>query len=1251
LPVGAIDPFGAEHRLVQDAYSLLPIDAQDPLGNHVTAGLRDAAGAITTNGNDYRVLAPTLLSDPNRNRGKVELDALGRVVAVRQMGREGSDDGDSDALPGVVFRYDLDAWREGRGPVFAHAASRERHREGGSPFDSSDKPNCTGWQHARTYSDGFGREVMKKAQAEPGEVPVVGADGKLERSPDGTPKLRHEPDRWVGSGRTVFDNKGNPIKKYEPFFSATPGYEDEKELLEWGVTPVFRYDSLGRLVRTDQPNGTHALIVFDAWRQETWDENDTVVGTPWLAKHEAGTAAQKRAAALTLKHAGTPGVAHLDSLGRTFLTIEDNGLDENGTPQHYPTRVELDVEGNALSTTDARGVRTLAQVFDVLGRVIHTLSADAGESRALADIANKPIRAWDPRGYVVRTTFDRLQRTTRVFAQKEADPDKLVVRTIYGEIHPEAEARNLRGVAHQVFDGAGVLTSERFDFKGNPTEVTRRLAVEYRDCPDWLLLTALDALTEVQNAAEPLLEFETFLTSTSFDALNRVISRITPDGSDTQPSYNQAGLLERIQVRVRNADELTTFVENIDYNARGQRILAKSGAATTHYDYDPETFQLVRLVTTRPAGKLQDLSYTHDPAGNIIAIADAVSFGNPNVSADGFYEYDPLYRLVQAEGREHPSLQPTHEDAAQLGLPAQAHPNDWQALRRYREQYTHDPIGNLLEMSHLPLGGSGNGGWTRRYKYASDSSRLEATSIPGDVPSVFSATYDHDAAGNMTRMPHLPVMESDYANRLNHVEITNEQDVWFVYDAGGQRVRKIHVHSGITEERLYLGEHEIYRRHESSDVKTRRDTLHISDNARRICMVETLTRDDFTDIDPVTSRLRYQLDNHLGTACVELDGAGDVISYEEYQPYGASACRSASGTEVSAKRYRYNGKERDEETSLYYYGARYFAPWIGRWTATDPAGFVDGLGLYNYCRGSPVGLSDPNGMQGMAVGHAKRALVPREEPAQQEGKTVELQIRQTRGEKAEDPLPEEETAQSSLLERPTNEAPAEYSPYEEPIVSESSPTGRPGGEGGAPPGPGGEGSDPGQEGLASPESKPDLEKLKRVLAGVLALLHSFPRDGRDAVLRLYIGLWKVALVPPEEPDQQDSDDSEPSMPQTGANLPEEEDHEPLTPDSEPIDLDNVHHPGAIPRGGPAGPPPPRYTTNRRTPGGPSYTRTYGKSIADITGQARRWGDRMQRDGWKVVIHKVRYGKYGKADVTVKATKDGRPEQVRHFIYN
>lgn len=132
-----------------------------------------------------------------------------------------------------------------------------------------------------------------------------------------------------------------------------------------------------------------------------------------------------------------------------------------------------------------------------------------------------------------------------------------------------------------------------------------------------------------------------------------------------------------------------------------------------------------------------------------MAIADAVSFAKPAVSADALYTYDAIYQLVAAEGREHPGQQPTDADPARLRID---HPNDFGALRRYRQTYAYDPAGNLLAMAHAPLG-AGPPGWVREYVYTADSNRLHATGAPGDTPGTHSHPYAHDSAGHMTAMP------------------------------------------------------------------------------------------------------------------------------------------------------------------------------------------------------------------------------------------------------------------------------------------------------------------------------------------------------------------------------------------------------------------------------------------------------------------------------------------------------------------
>lgn len=116
------------------------------------------------------------------------------------------------------------------------------------------------------------------------------------------------------------------------------------------------------------------------------------------------------------------------------------------------------------------------------------------------------------------------------------------------------------------------------------------------------------------------------------------------------------------------------------------------------------------------------------------------------------------------------------------------------------------------------------------------------------------------------------------------------------------------------------------------------------------------------DQSGVDRTFRYQLDNRLGSVTVELDGEARVITWEEYYPYGCSSILWGSKTEVERKRYRYSGKELDRSTGLYYYGARYYAPWLGRWMTPDPAGTVDGLNLYAFVKGNPVTDLDLEGM-------------------------------------------------------------------------------------------------------------------------------------------------------------------------------------------------------------------------------------------------------------------------------------------------
>src|SRR5690606_38199915 len=113
---------------------------------------------------------------------------------------------------------------------------------------------------------------------------------------------------------------------------------------------------------------------------------------------------------------------------------------------------------------------------------------------------------------------------------------------------------------------------------------------------------------------------------------------------------------------------------------------------------------------------------------------------------------------------------------------------------------------------------------------------------------------------------------------------------------------------------------------DGTNVSLARETLHVMDDRQRMALVETRTQG--TDDAPAQA-IRYQFGNHLGSASVELDEAGQLISHEECTSYGSTSYQAGrSLVEVSLKRYRYTGMEADDETGLRYHSARYYAAWL-----------------------------------------------------------------------------------------------------------------------------------------------------------------------------------------------------------------------------------------------------------------------------------------------------------------------------------
>lgn len=1010
MPIAYTDPYGAKTKVkYYGSYFQFIEEMEDALLNRTKADLIN-----------FRTLTVQRVMDQNDNITEAITDELGQLKAMAVFGKGN----EADDLTGLTeqtlaieqstvdaffasplstdltsqgkallrhatirYVYDFHSYVTSGKPVAVATIAREEHYQ---------KNNDSPVQLTFEYSNGQGQVVMKKSQASPGMAKqlVVAVDGTYTVIDTDTSLSDPQQLRWIGNGRIVHNNKGNAVKQYEPYFSVSHRYEDVKELVETGVTPVLYYDATDRLVKTEFPDGTMSRTEFYSWKQVTFDANDTVLDTPWYSNRTnrlidaeliaAGKdpAYEKSAADKTAKHSATPKVEHIDTLGRPVLLVEHNKNIATDADEYIHTRILLDIEGNLNAIIDERGNEVMRHRYDMLGNKVYQKSMDSGKRWLLINILGNPLRTWDERNHEFLYSYDILHRPlqNKIMGGDGVTPlNNIFDRIFYGEgvsINGKTDKElNLRGQIYRHFDTGGLLESPEYDFYSQSKSTTRKIFSRYKETVNWdyanLNTTDIDLI--------PDLESDKFAFILETDALKRITRQTAPDGSVIASSYNRAGLLDSETVAHVDPAITTVYIKHIDYNEKNKRIKILYGnEVVTRFYYDRDTFRLNRLESKRTNGDpLQDWHYTYDPVGNITHIEDKnvpiAFFDNNKTTGLSTYAYDAMYRLVEANGRENNialtyNNQDNWDDASFM---RQLSPGNPLVVRNYTQTYEYDKVGNITQMKHLANGGS----WTRNYEYETANNRLKNTKVG---QGVISYTYNyqyHPAHGCMTAMPHLEEMGWNFKEELiktirqRRIDGGTPETTYYQYDGQGRRLRKVTENTaapGMTpvkkEERVYIAGYELYKKHSSPNIGLERSSLSLMEEQHRFAIIET--RNDIDD-DTEKHLVRYQLHNHLGTACLELDGSNiaAVINYEEYHPYGTTAYQAKNSTiKSAAKRYRYTGMERDEESGLNYHSARYYMVWLGRWCNTDPGGLVDGINLYRFARNNPVINTDSSGM-------------------------------------------------------------------------------------------------------------------------------------------------------------------------------------------------------------------------------------------------------------------------------------------------
>lgn len=1059
-----------------------------------------ASAALTTRYEyDYQSMEAWRSTDPNGNKTELLFDPLGKVIVSSVYGsvdtipsgdlsvREYtiiSDPAFDDVIADpakylqgatVYFYYDFFAWKERQQPVNSVTVTRNLHvqeiAQSGGTEDDTIMPISI------NYSDGLGRTLQTKAKTSPGEITLQKIKGTIiNPSPENSSQ-----ERWLVSGRTVYDNKGQPVEQYQPFFSNTPYLEDQQEIIDQKLVPpptVIHYDPAGRVIQTDSPKGFFSKVIYSPWQVSSFDFNDTILDSPYYkwfttnypAEPEFWQLEELNALNAALPCYNTPGIAVLDNLGNAIRSIvcnlgaiaNDSIPAEIASPQtseqawqslvtagylqidpdnntqawvsqnfqpyqngfhaiftgQFTTKLEdylaqscmtslavYDIQGQNLYASDPRLFLKMVREeklyfnfrneYGMAGQVLKSESTDAGTKWGIENIFGNAVASWDSRLFQREFYYDLLQRSTGTFVSGgdgESPLSNWVQVTVYGESADDPVVHNLMGRPYEDYDESGLSKVESYSLGGKPQQGLTYLREDYKSEANW----TQDAMLAITNEVS-------YPRVSIYNVAGAVIAESLPDETEMSYAYDINGLLLASgQKMAGDSGSWQTVIRNIVYDANGKRTREEYGnGVVSTYAYDAMTQQLVHTYTTRPATEgperetvLQDLYYTYDPLGHTISILDQQSVvvfnNNQQVDPKSTYAYDPLYRIVESNGRTMRGLNPQDKNGAAKkseSFRPFSPVSDQQNLENYTQKFGYDFGDNLVLKRHIADSSS----WSQVMRVNESSNRLDTMAVgnPSDSPG-WSPVFSYDAAGNMLVLNpgSTAQVNWNYLNQMANVvtierEIISEGETlddaeYYQYSTSGSRVRKVteRMLNGGTQmectEKIYLGSFQQTRTWispvndpVSKEILSEKKTILLQDGntpalITHVWIQAPPSQNTIADGD---TQYRYQLSDPLDSITIEVNEDADLLTFEQYYVYGGTAfILSSTQLDADSKELRFCGKERDAVTGLYYYGARYYAEWLGRWMSPDPAGPVDGPNLYEYVRSNPVNYNDPTGM-------------------------------------------------------------------------------------------------------------------------------------------------------------------------------------------------------------------------------------------------------------------------------------------------
>jgi insecticidal toxin complex protein TccC len=588
------------------------------------------------------------------------------------------------------------------------------------------------------------------------------------------------------------------------------------------------------------------------------------------------------------------------------------------------------------------------QTSSLSGALLMTDSTDAGWQLTFFGESGQALEKWDAGGSHWQTDYDEQLRPLVIYEATDGNASRTVERFTFADGSTEHAKNNQCGRLVRHDDPAGKLLFPAYDLTGNPVSEIRWLLKESH---------AADWPQELDKRDDLLENGDGYATTRQFAPTGEILEHRDASGHTQRSRFDVAGQLKKITLQLNDVSDQQLILDQLKYNAQGQiesQTFARNILTTA--TYTPENGRMQQQKTSRSGSvTLQTLHYAYDAVGNVLSVEDPTKAEqyntNQRVKPISTYAYDSLYQLVQATGREEQGA------GIRASLPdGSLTPGDRSRLLNFTQRYTYDERGNLIKLQHQRA----NNNHTHEMRIAPGSNRGLSWKTGDPLPDFANG---FDANGNLKALQTGQPLEWNARNQLQRVTLIERDDgdsdtETYLYDGAGQRVRKRQTtrrHS-VTEisDVIYLPGLEI---RESTGERLEVITLQAGG-----CSVRYLSWTRGQPTSANMSPLRFSFNDHLGSNTLETDIDGHLIREEGYYPYGGTAWRTArSEQEVKYSTVRYSGQERDA-SGLYYFGMRYYAPWLQRWISPDPAGTVDGLNLYGMVGNNPVRFVDIQGL-------------------------------------------------------------------------------------------------------------------------------------------------------------------------------------------------------------------------------------------------------------------------------------------------